>query len=118
VPRMPAFDWIQLERDRWSIERINGEQFHVVERRLAFFPQRPGTLTIEPAVQNLEIIDDRNRRSTHKVTSQPVRLAVLPPTKKSEGSRGCRHLDWPSATSGASHLVSCAMVRPYNELSP
>lgn len=76
-PDSPSYDWIQLARDRWANERINGKVFRIFERRIAVFPRQPGTLTIGPVTHHLTKADGMTR-PVFDIVAQPVTRAVLP----------------------------------------
>ncbi|WP_226575010.1 hypothetical protein [Acuticoccus sediminis] len=78
VPRMPGFDWVQLTRDAWRAERVDGRQVRVMERRIAFFPRRTGSLTILPVRDQLTIAEADGGRSFTMIQSEPVTVAVEP----------------------------------------
>ena len=77
IPRMGDFEWVQLDRDAWKEERIDGRQLRIMERRIAFFPQRAGNITIRPIVQHLTV-DDGGHWEEHDVASPPVTVKVEP----------------------------------------
>lgn len=76
-PDSPAYDWIQLARDRWATERVDGKLLRVFERRIAVFPRQPGTLTIGPVTHRLTKSDGMTR-PVFDIVAQPVVRAVLP----------------------------------------
>ena len=59
VPRMRDVEWVQLARDVWSEQMVDGRPARVLERRIAFFPQRAGQVTIRPVLHRLQILDAR-----------------------------------------------------------
>ncbi|MCQ0970201.1 hypothetical protein MLD63_07180 [Paracoccus sp. TK19116] len=73
---MTDFAWSRLGQDDWSDQRIEGRAARVFERRIAFFPQRPGMLEILPIAHELEILDDAGRRERVIVRSAPVPIEV------------------------------------------
>ncbi|WP_075220288.1 BatD family protein [Acuticoccus yangtzensis] len=78
IPRMPGLEWMQLTQDVWRADRIEGRQVRVMERRLAFFPQRAGVLTIAPVKDHLSIPSPEGGWDDHVISSAPVTLAVAP----------------------------------------
>jgi len=76
--RMTDFDWIQLAPDRWGEEMIDGLPTVVLERQIAMFPKRSGTLTILPIAHEIELMNRGNKRQLVNVRSAPVTLEVLP----------------------------------------
>lgn len=76
-PDSPAYDWIQIARDRWADERVDGKMFRTFERRIAVFPRQPGTLTIGPVSHHLTKADGMTR-PVFEITARPVTLAVTP----------------------------------------
>ncbi|WP_138471579.1 BatD family protein [Poseidonocella sp. HB161398] len=75
---MADFDWVRLGLDRWSEERVDGLPARIFERRIAFYPRRPGDLEIPPIAHALEISGPDGRRDSVIVRSAPVALAVQP----------------------------------------
>ncbi|MCE7030500.1 BatD family protein [Jiella avicenniae] len=75
---LPNFTWLQLGRDVWSKGRKNGREYTSVERRLAIYPQKPGTFTIGPFRHRLTVDDGSGRRSETIVVSNAVTLTVRP----------------------------------------
>ncbi len=65
-PDSPDYDWIQVARDRWADEMIDGRTVKVFERRVAVYPRRDGRITIGPVTHKLTVIGRtiRARRST------------------------------------------------------
>ncbi|SIQ90116.1 Oxygen tolerance [Paracoccus thiocyanatus] len=75
-PDSTAYDWIQVARDRWADERVEGRLRRVFERRIAVFPRAAGTLTIGPVVHSLTKAQG-TARLQGDVTASPVVLSVL-----------------------------------------
>ncbi|MFD1342449.1 hypothetical protein [Litorisediminicola beolgyonensis] len=73
---MTDLDWVRLGLDRWSEERIDGLPARIFERRLAFYPKRPGTLEILPIAHSLEVLGADGARETVILRSAPVTLEV------------------------------------------
>ncbi|MEI4472733.1 hypothetical protein [Frigidibacter sp. MR17.24] len=73
------FDWVQLAKDDWHRERIDGIERIVVERHLALFPNHTGIATFGPVTHALQIIDrETSRRVETTVTARPVQLTIAP----------------------------------------
>lgn len=77
-PDLAGFNWTQLGNDTWREERLNGEKVKIFTRRMAIYPDRPGTLTIGAFTHNLTLTDARDDWFDHPVTSEPVTLEVAP----------------------------------------
>ncbi|WP_265502174.1 hypothetical protein [Paracoccus beibuensis] len=77
-PDSEAYDWMQIDRDRWFKERIGGRMIQIFERDIALFPRAPGELTIPPINHDLTNIRNDGVREEVRVTSAPTRLAVRP----------------------------------------
>ena len=73
---MTDFDWSRLGQDVWSDQRIDGRSARVMERRIAFYPKRAGTLDILPIAHELEIVAADGGREKAIVRSDPVRIEV------------------------------------------
>ena len=78
IARSDGFDWIQLARDDWHDEMIDGVSRRVVERRLAVFPKVSGLDTFGPVDHALTTIGAGSRREDVTVHAQPVAIAVAP----------------------------------------
>ncbi|WP_299740863.1 hypothetical protein [uncultured Roseobacter sp.] len=77
-PDFDGFSWTQLGDDTWREERLNGEKVKTFSRRMAVYPDRPGTLTIGAFTHNLTLTDERDDWFEHPVSSEPVTLEVAP----------------------------------------
>ncbi|UOK70654.1 hypothetical protein [Ancylobacter polymorphus] len=77
-PSSEDYDWVQLARDQWRDEEIEGRTVRVFERRLAVFPRHAGTLTLGPVTHHLTVVDEKNLRAPLDVVAAPVSLAVAP----------------------------------------
>ena len=77
-PSSDAYDWMQIDRDRWFQERIGGRMIQIFERDIALFPRRAGDLTIGPLTHNLTNITRSGVREEVSVTSGTTRLTVKP----------------------------------------
>lgn len=76
-PDSAHYDWMQVSRDKWADERIDGQLFRTFERHIAVFPRQEGTLTIGPVTHNLTKSVGMTR-PTFEVTAQPLTIAVMP----------------------------------------
>lgn len=68
-------DWLQIDRDSWNPERIEGKRRFVFQRRLAVFARKPGEVTLGPVVHRLTLAGARREVD---VTSDAVTLTVRP----------------------------------------
>lgn len=76
-PDSASYDWMQVSRDKWADERVDGKLFRTFERHIAVFPRQPGTLTIGPVTHTLTKSVGMTR-PVSEVMAQPITLAVLP----------------------------------------
>ncbi|UIJ73170.1 hypothetical protein [Aurantimonas sp. HBX-1] len=77
-PDLRNFGWVQLGRDSWTTQRIEGRQLTVYERRLALYPETAGDLTIAPFIHRLTLVAANGERFVHDVVSPPVTVKVDP----------------------------------------
>jgi hypothetical protein len=77
-PNSPDYDWIQVARDDWHKERVNGRLLQIFERKVALFPRRDGPLTVGPVSHKLTYVLDNGQRAETTVTAPPISLAVRP----------------------------------------
>lgn len=77
-PNSPDYDWIQIARDDWHKDRVNGRLLQIFERRIALFPRRDGALTVGPIHHRLTYVQGNGQRAETIVTAPPVTLAVKP----------------------------------------
>jgi len=77
-PSSDDYDWMQLARDQWRDEEIDGRTVRVFERRLAVFPRHAGALGIGPVTHHLTLVGANNLREPLDVTAAPVTLPVAP----------------------------------------
>jgi hypothetical protein len=75
-PDLKHFAWAQLGRDRWGQGVTDGYQVRTFERRLAVFPQRPGSLQISSFTHRLTLASSDGSRRQHEVRSAPVAVSV------------------------------------------
>lgn len=102
-PGSEDYDWMQLSRDQWRDEEIEGRTVRVFERRIGIFPRHAGALTIGPVAHHLTVVGGNNRREPLEVTAPPVTLTVAPfPAESSPlSARGLLVEDELSAAPGA-----------------
>ncbi|MDH2328901.1 hypothetical protein QCN27_18800 [Cereibacter sp. SYSU M97828] len=72
------FDWVQLEKDDWREERIDGRLRIVFERKLALFPRRTGIAAFGPVEHEMTVIGQGSRREEVTVVSHPLELTIAP----------------------------------------
>ena len=72
------FDWIQLGKDVWREERIEGRAYLTFERHLAIFPKHGGLVSFGPAEHELTVITAAGEREKVTVKAQPLTLSVSP----------------------------------------
>ncbi|MFT0858900.1 hypothetical protein [Ancylobacter sp. G4_0304] len=77
-PSSDAYDWMQLARDQWRDEQIDGRTVRVFERRLAVFPRHEGPLAIGPVTHHLTVVGASNLREPLEVTAPALTLNVSP----------------------------------------
>ncbi|WP_196053585.1 BatD family protein [Paracoccus lichenicola] len=77
-PNSPDYDWIQVARDDWHKERVNGRLLQIFERKVALFPRREGALTVGPIDHKLTFVQDNGQRAETTVTAAPITLGVKP----------------------------------------
>ncbi|GAB4070725.1 BatD family protein [Ancylobacter sonchi] len=77
-PGSDQYDWMQLARDQWRDEEIDGRTVRVFERRLAVFPRQAGPLTLGPVTHHLTVVGANNLREPLDMTAQPITLPVAP----------------------------------------
>ena len=75
-PPLDGFGWMQLGSDRWFHSRERGQKVLELERVMALFPERAGTLTIAPFTHNLTLSEPDGTRFTHALESEPVEIEV------------------------------------------
>ncbi|MBY8977103.1 BatD family protein [Rhodobacteraceae bacterium NNCM2] len=78
VPRMRDFDWVQLARDKWSVQVVDGREVRVMERPMAFFPQRSGELKLKAATHDLTILTPGGKREQRVIQTAPLVIEVSP----------------------------------------
>jgi hypothetical protein len=75
-PNSDQYDWIQLARDQWRDEQVDGRTGRVLERRIAVFPRHAGPLTIGPVTHHLTVVGANNLREPLDVTAPPLTLTI------------------------------------------
>ncbi len=82
-PNLRNFAWMQLGRDRWFEDMLNGRKVLRFERAMAIFPQRAGRLKIDPFVHRQTILNTKGQREEIRVVSAPVTVEVRAKPEKS-----------------------------------
>ncbi|WP_425074683.1 hypothetical protein [Sagittula sp. S175] len=77
-PKLEGFNWTQLGPDNWHEERINGQKVKVLERRMALYPERSGTLKIGAFTHHLTLTDEGDDWFDHDISSEPISIEVAP----------------------------------------
>jgi hypothetical protein len=77
-PNSEDYDWMQLSRDRWRNEEIEGRTVRVFERRIGIFPRHAGALTVGPISHHLTVVGSNNLREPLEVEAPPITLTVAP----------------------------------------
>lgn len=77
-PNSDAYDWMQLARDQWRDEQIDGRTVRVFERRIAVFPRHEGPLAIGPVTHHLTVVGASGLREPLEVTAPALTLSVAP----------------------------------------
>lgn len=77
-PDSTDYDWMQLARDSWQEEQVNGLTAKVFERRIALFPRRAGPLTVGPVTHHLTLAGGTRGREKVEMRAEPVTIQVAP----------------------------------------
>ena len=77
-PNSPDYDWIQVARDDWHKERVDGRLLQIFERKVALFPRRDGAVQVGPISHKLTYVQDNGQRAETTVTAAPISLSVRP----------------------------------------
>ncbi|MBU3028718.1 BatD family protein [Paracoccus marinaquae] len=77
-PNSPDYDWMQIARDDWHKERVNGRLLQIFERVVAVFPRRDGAVGIGPLTHRLTYVTPAGGRAEMTVTAPAVTLNVTP----------------------------------------
>lgn len=75
-PDLRNFAWMQLGRDRWFEDMMEGRKVLRFERTMAVFPQRAGRLSIGSFVHQQTILNARGERERLDLVSAPVSVEV------------------------------------------
>lgn len=75
---LEQFRHVAVGGDRWYEVFEDGLPAKAFLRTLAVFPQRSGTLTVEPFIHHVTLIDARGKQVKHDITTAPVELTVVP----------------------------------------
>lgn len=70
------YDWMQLARDSWRDERVDGRSVKVLERRIALFPRHAGPLTVGPLIHRLTVVGKSGGREALDVRTEPLTIHV------------------------------------------
>ena len=78
----------KLEEDKNYTTQLNGVSYAVIEQKYAIFPQKSGSVTIDPVVLTAQVVTNNrrrfngffNRQSTQskRITSEAINLAIKP----------------------------------------
>lgn len=77
-PNSPDYDWVQIARDDWHKERVNGRLLQIFERKVAVFPSRDGPVEIGPVTHRLTYVTEDRKRAETEVTAPAITLDVKP----------------------------------------
>jgi hypothetical protein len=87
LPPMTGLTWMQLGRDEWREEMIDGLPRRIFERRVALWPETDGAVTIPPLTHRLTLAPRGSQRYPFEVVSEPLTLSVAPAPEVPEGGR-------------------------------
>lgn len=77
-PDLDGFNWMQLGPDQWYDTTERGKKVKNLRRRMALYPDRPGTLTIGAFTHHLTLTDEGDDWFGHDIQSEPITIEVLP----------------------------------------
>lgn len=77
-PDSPDYDWMQIARDDWHKERVNGRLLQIFERQVAVFPRRDGAISIGPLTHHLTYVTPGEGRAEIAVTAPVATLNAKP----------------------------------------
>lgn len=77
-PNSPDYDWVQIARDDWHKERVNGRLLQIFERKVAVFPSREGPVEIGPVTHHLTYVTEDRKRAETDVIAPAITLNVKP----------------------------------------
>ncbi|KRS10953.1 hypothetical protein XM53_18705 [Roseovarius atlanticus] len=83
-PELEGFNWSQLGPDTWREERVEGRAVKVFIRRMAVYPERPGTLTIGAFRHQLTLTDEGDDWFAYEIASEPITIEVDPAPEGSD----------------------------------
>lgn len=75
-PSLEGFGWMQLGEDTWFESTERGQRVVNLERIMAVFPEKDGTLEIGSFTHELTLTEPNGTRFRHDLTSAPVALTV------------------------------------------
>lgn len=80
---LDGFDWMQLGEDKWSKDTSRGGEILQFERVIALFPNRVGTIEIQPFDHELELWTPNGERFDHLLQSDTLSIEVTgrPPSE-------------------------------------
>ncbi|WP_237153437.1 hypothetical protein [Oryzibacter oryziterrae] len=78
MPPFTGFNWVQLERDKWTEQTVGDRRLKVLERRLALFAKAPGHFTFAPFVHRVSVVEQNNRWVDKVFTSGPTTIDIAP----------------------------------------
>ena len=73
---LDGFDWMQLGEDQWSKDTSQGGEILQYERVIALFPNRVGTIAIEPFLHELELWTQNGKRFGYELESDTLSIDV------------------------------------------
>lgn len=77
-PNSPDYDWVQIDRDDWHKERVNGRLLQIFERKVAIFPSRAGAIEVGPVTHEVTYVTENGKRAEIDITAPAVTLNVKP----------------------------------------
>ncbi|SNR67148.1 BatD family protein [Puniceibacterium sediminis] len=92
-PDLEGFNWMQLGPDQWYDTTERGKKVKNLRRRMALYPDRPGTLTIGAFTHHLTLTDEGDDWFPHDIQSQPITIEVLPAPEVKSWWFPVRHLE-------------------------
>lgn len=84
-PDLEGFNWMQLGEDRWYDTKENGQKVKNFERRMALYPEEPGTLTIGAFTHRLTLTDEGDDWFDYDLKSEPIEIEVRPAPEPAQG---------------------------------
>ncbi|WP_181700156.1 BatD family protein [Chthonobacter albigriseus] len=77
-PDIPGARMLTIGRDKWTAVMEGGLPAQLVERTVAVFPQKSGTLRIPPFVHHLTLVDKNFKQFKADVRSNALEVEVVP----------------------------------------